>query len=81
VKVNIGDLVKVLISKFNENEVEFDKNEVLIPAGVHGLVMEKIDLGYETANGVYLIKLMSNDGQDHCSSYYASDLEVINASR
>jgi len=73
-KVNIGDLVKVLISECGEGEI-------LIPAGVHGLVMEKIDLGYETANGVYLIKLMSNDGQDHCSSYYASDLEVINASR
>jgi hypothetical protein len=73
-QVKIGDLVKVLISEFGEGEI-------LIPAGVHGLVMEKIDLGYETANGVYLIKLMSNDGQDHCSSYYASDLKVINASR
>lgn len=73
-KVNIGDLVKVFIN-------DWDENNVLIPAGVHGLVMEEVDGGYDGANKIYSVKLMSNDGQDRRNSYYGSDLKVINASR
>jgi len=74
VKINIGDLVKVFIN-------DWDENNELIPAGTHGLVVEEVHSKFGYANKVFSVKLMSSDGQDRRNSYYGSNLKVINANR
>jgi len=83
--MKVGDLVKVLINDWTSEDYDYSPEENFIPAGAHGLVVETIksdspDSSLASFSTIHKVKLIPNDGSEVYNFYYASDLELINAS-